>query len=98
MKNSPAFLVSIPFTSGVAIGVALASCSAGIWPRQLSLLVFLVCLFLLLKGRKSDMLLTALMFLSLGVFCFLLRDNDLHMQIKSNTAENLITPDRKSVV
>lgn len=97
MKNSPAFLVSIPFTSGVAIGAALAACTAGIWPRQIALLISLVCLFLLLKGRKSDMLLTALLFLSLGVFCFLLKDSDLHIQAKSNAAGNLITPLKDAV-
>lgn len=98
MKNSPAFLVSIPFTAGAAIGTALASHPATyILFEQLTLSGFLIFLFLLLKGRKSDTLLIALMFLSLGIFCFLLRDNDLHVQIKSDVAGNLITPLKSAI-
>lgn len=97
MKNSPAFLVSIPFTAGVAIGAASASYVAGSWTGQLVLLGFLVCLFFLLKGRKCDMHLTALMFLFLGIFCFLLRDNDLYAQIKSDAAGNLIMPLKSAI-
>lgn len=99
MKNSPAFLVSIPFVAGVAIGAALASHTAAyLMSQQLALLVFLVCLFFLMKRRKSDMPLTALMFMSLGIFCFLLRDNDLYAQTRSGTAENLITPLKSAIM
>ncbi len=99
MKNSPAFLVSIPFTAGTAIGAALAShIAAYLLFEQLALFVFLICLFFLLKGRPSDMLLVALMFLSLGVFCFLLRDNDLYMQTRSDAVGKLITPLKSAVL
>lgn len=99
MKNSPAFLVSIPFTAGTAIGAALAShIAAYLLFEQLALFVFLICLFFLLKGKPSDMLLVALMFLSLGVFCFLLRDNDLYMQTRSDAVGKLITPLKSAVL
>lgn len=99
MKNSPAFLVSIPFTAGTAIGAALAShIAAYLLFEQLALFVFLICLFFLLKGRQSDILLIALMFLSLGVFCFLLRDNDLYMQTRGDAVGNLIVPLKSAIM